>query len=146
MKDTEALYQSVILERSRQPRFRHKIAGASAAAKCINPLCGDEVAVELRFDRDDRVAEVGFTGEGCAILLASSDLMAETVAGLDAARLPGLAASFEAMLAGGPETEDPALACFAPLRDYPARRRCATLAWEALAQAANSASRETWRE
>ena len=139
MNETEALYQSVILERSRQPRFRRRLAGTPHSAKCANPLCGDEVAVELTLDPGRRIAEVGFSGDGCAILLASSDLMAEAVTGLDADAARDLGDKFQAMLDGGSDVSDRALACFAPLRAYPARRRCATLAWEALGQAVNAA-------
>ena len=135
MNETESLYQSVILERSRQPRFRRRLTGVPFAGKCANPLCGDEVAVELHFDHAQRISEVGFWGEGCAILLAASDLMAEAVTGLAADQACALGEAFDAMLGGGADVADRALACFGPLRAYPARRRCATLAWEALGQA-----------
>ena len=132
----DALYQSVILERSRNPRYRRALSGAGVLhGKCTNPLCGDEVAVELRLDRGGQIAEAGFSGEGCAILLASADLMAETVRGLAPGRARELGAAFEAMLGGGPELAESSLMNFVPLRAYPARRRCAALPWQALAAA-----------
>ena len=136
MDDEISLYQAVILDRSRSPRFRHRLAGDGVLhAQCANPLCGDQVAVELRLDPAGRIAEAGFSAEGCAILLASSDLMAETVRGLPADQVQSLGSAFEAMLGGGPDVREPALMNFAPLRGYPSRRRCATLPWQTLATA-----------
>jgi len=134
--DGISLYQAAILERSRHPRFKQRLAGPGVlCGKCDNPLCGDLAAVELRLDRGGRIAEAGFSAEGCAILLASCDLMAETVLGLSPDRARDLGAAFGAMLAGGPDVAAPALLNFAPLRAYPARLRCATLPWQALTAA-----------
>jgi len=131
-----SLYQAVILERSRNPRFRRRLEGGGVLrAKCDNPLCGDQAAVELRLDSGGQIAEAGFSADGCAILLASSDLMAETVCGLPADQALAVGAAFEAMLAGGADVSAPLLMNFAPLRGHPARRRCATLPWQALATA-----------
>jgi len=131
-----SLYQAVILERSRNPRFRHRLDGTGVLhAKCDNPLCGDEAAVELRLGPDGQILDAGFSAEGCAILLASCDLMAETVRGLSCDQARALGAGFEAMLGGGADVAAPTLMNFAPLRAHPARRRCATLPWQTLATA-----------
>ncbi len=132
MNAVESLYQSVILKHSRAPRFRVELGQGAAACHCRNPLCGDDVTVQWRAGPAGAIAEIGFTAEGCAILIASSDLMAESVLGLDRDRALKKARAFRAMLDDGPEIAEPTLASFAALRDYPARKRCATLPWQAL--------------
>jgi nitrogen fixation NifU-like protein len=129
------IYQSVILERSRSPRYRRPLAGWANQGLCRNPLCGDEVTVELRCDGTGRIEEAGFVAEGCAIMLASADLMAESVMGLAADQARSLGSAFGAMLEGGAPVANRHLASFAPLRDYQARRQCATLPWQALGAA-----------
>jgi len=134
-----SLYQSVILDRSRNPRFRRRLAGpALLHGKCTNPLCGDEAAIELRLDAGGQIDDIGFTAEGCAISLAACDLMAEAARGLAPAEALALGSAFESMLGGGPDITDSTLLCFAPLRGYPSRRRCGTLPWQALATALGS--------
>ena len=132
MSTAEAFYQSLILDRSRAPRFRGALGEGAPACRCRNPLCGDDVTVEWRPDATGAVAAVGYVANGCAILIAASDLMAESVLGLDRDQALSHARAFQAMLGGGPEIAESALAGFAALRDYPARLSCASLPWQAL--------------
>ena len=74
------LYGDVIRERWRRPRFRGELTGANAVAEDVNPLCGDRVRMMLRID-DDRVADVRFIGDSCAICTASADVLAEMAEG-----------------------------------------------------------------
>jgi nitrogen fixation NifU-like protein len=76
-----ALYGDVIRERWRRPRFRGELAGATAVAEDVNPLCGDRVRVMLAVEADGRVAAARFLGDSCAICTASADVVAELVAG-----------------------------------------------------------------
>jgi nitrogen fixation protein NifU and related proteins len=75
-----ALYSDVIRERWRRPRFRGELEGATATAEDVNPLCGDRVRMQLKFD-DGRVSAARFAGDSCAICTASADVVAELVEG-----------------------------------------------------------------
>jgi nitrogen fixation protein NifU and related proteins len=85
-----ALYSDVIRERWRRPRFRGDLAGATATAEDVNPLCGDRVRMQLRVE-DGRVSAARFVGDSCAICTASADVVAELVEG----RRRGEAAALE---------------------------------------------------
>lgn len=132
----DALYQELILDHYRRPRNRGELPDASVHAAASNPLCGDAVAVALAFGADDRVRAARFTGQGCSIAQASASMLTELVVGRTRAELTALRARVGALVAG-----DPAAAADATLGDlralagvarFPARVKCATLAWEAL--------------
>jgi len=134
--DVRDLYQDVILDRGRNPRHMHRMDDFDARAAGDNPMCGDQVEVRIKFAADGAIADAAFEARGCAISLASADLMAEAVRGLDAARIRALAGSF-GMLArtgempdDGPELQR--LQVLAGVSEYPSRIKCATLPWSAL--------------
>ena len=78
--DVRDLYQEVILDHGRRPRHGHRLTAYDVTAKGDNPMCGDRVEVFVKLD-GDTIAETGFEARGCAISVASADLMAETVLG-----------------------------------------------------------------
>ncbi len=142
--DLRDLYQEVILDHGRRPRHAHRPERVDATAKGDNPMCGDRVQVFLRYSPDGTIAETGFDARGCAISIASADLMAETVQGrtLDDAR--ALFAAFREMARTGlcPECdgdkfEEPLerLQPLSGVHEYPSRVKCATLPWHALVAA-----------
>ena len=137
------LYQEVILEHGRRPRHQRRLDPADAAAKGDNPMCGDRVEVRLRYGEGGTVAEAAFEARGCAISVASADLMVEAVAGQSPDAIRGLAQAFEAMVRTGTcEACGDRLATLRPLagvHDYPSRIRCATLPWNALLSALSGA-------
>jgi nitrogen fixation NifU-like protein len=127
------LYQDVILDRGRKPRHGRRLEVFDADAKGDNPMCGDRVQVFVRHD-GDTVAALGFEGRGCAISIASADLMAEAVIGRSDAEIADMARKFTDMARSG-ETADTALQELRPLagvHEYPSRIKCATLPWAAL--------------
>ena len=131
------LYQEVILDHGRKPRHGHRLAAFDASAKGDNPMCGDRVEVFVKYARDGSIGETGFEARGCAISVASADLMAEVVPGRSAADARGLFAKFLEMARTGtcPQCDDPALERLQPLsgvHEYPSRVKCATLPWHAL--------------
>jgi nitrogen fixation protein NifU and related proteins len=131
--DLRDLYQEVILEHGRRPRHGRRLEVFDATAKGDNPMCGDRVTVFVRRE-GGQVEEVGFEARGCAISIASADLMAEAVRGRDASEIAAMAESFAAMAKSG-GSDDPALASLKPLAgvyEYPSRVKCATLPWAAL--------------
>jgi nitrogen fixation protein NifU and related proteins len=137
--DIRDLYQEVILDHGRRPRHGHRLAAYDATAKGDNPMCGDRIEVFVKLD-GDRIAETGFEARGCAISVASADLMAETVAGRGKNDTRALFETFRDLVRTGtcPEHDsalDEPLERLAPLagvHEYPSRVKCATLAWHAL--------------
>jgi nitrogen fixation NifU-like protein len=124
------IYQALIMERSRNPRFAGRPATVDAEARGDNPMCGDRVEVFVHG------AEIRHEGKGCAIMAASADLMAEAAAGKTAAQIAELHAAFKQIVTTGearPELGD--LNALAGVWEYRSRIRCATLPWDALAQA-----------
>ena len=134
--DVRALYQDVILDHSRNPRHMHRLDPFDAHAHCDNPLCGDQVDVRLKFAADAKVAGAAFEGRGCAISLASADLMAEAVRGRSVPDIRALAKAFgDLAKTGRTQYHDPAMDTLRPLSgvsDYPSRVKCAVLPWAAL--------------
>jgi nitrogen fixation NifU-like protein len=134
--DLRDLYQEVILDHGRRPRHGQRLAAFDASAKGDNPMCGDRVQVFIRRDANGRIAEAGFEARGCAISIASADLMAEAVTGRTEAEVRGLAEQFRNMArTGEADANDAAMERLRPLagvHEYPSRVKCATLPWHAL--------------
>ena len=136
MSELQELYQSLILDHNRSPRNFGTLDGADRHAEGYNPLCGDQVAVDLRLD-GDRIADIKFSGNGCAISKASASLMTTAVKGKTLAEAEALFSGFHGLVTGTAVPEDPKkslgkLAIFAGVAEFPVRVKCATLAWHAL--------------
>jgi nitrogen fixation protein NifU and related proteins len=132
------LYQEVVLDHSKRPRNFGPLAGETNSAEGLNPLCGDHITIHARLD-GGVVAEVRFEGNGCAISRASASVMTGLVKGKSAAEIDGMFHSFHRLVTEGPRPgeEEAAgkLAVFAGVHEFPARVKCAILAWHALRQA-----------
>lgn len=131
------LYRELILEHSRKPRHFGKLENATHTAEGINPLCGDKLRVYLQLDNADVIESASFEGSGCAISVASASLMTDIVIG----RSCDSALDYVAAITAHLTAVKPAEAAFADLervraldgvREFPARVKCATLAWHAL--------------
>ena len=126
------LYQEVIFDHNRKPRNFHDMPEADHQADGHNPLCGDQLTVFLRIE-DGRIAEVSFVGHGCAISTASASLMTEAAKGKTVEEVEALFKDFHAMLTDTPPDRDfGKLAVLGGVREFPARVKCATLAWHTL--------------
>lgn len=128
----EALYKQIILERVREPRHAGRPARFDAQGEGSNRLCGDKVSIYL----DSATMSVTHASEGCAIMTASADLMADAAAGKTPAELRALYAAFTETVSTG--TENPVLGklnALAPVSEFPSRIGCATLPWRALEEA-----------
>jgi len=140
--ELQELYQDVILDHYRRPR-NYRALERARQAEGFNPLCGDDITVYLRLD-GDVIADVSFQGSGCAISKASASLMTESVKGKTAADARALLERFQRMIMSSPDS--PALdqdhlgklAAFAGVRQFPARVKCASLAWHTLRAALDS--------
>ncbi len=130
-----ALYQDIILDHYRRPRNKGTLEDASVSVPMRNPLCGDEITLELRMDGDS-VADVRFTGRGCSISQASTSMMTEMVKGRNAGEIARIGKQFRAMVMGDAEAaNDESLGkarSLAGVSRFPARVKCALLAWNAL--------------
>ncbi len=139
MSDLRELYQEVILDHNRKPRNFRTIERPSRMARGHNPLCGDRLTLYLTLD-GDRIADAAFEGSGCAISKASASLMTEAVRGKTVAEAEALFDRFHAMVTAPPDAPAPSeglgkLAVFAGVREYPARVKCASLAWHTMKNA-----------
>lgn len=143
MLDLRDLYQEMIIDHNRSPHNFYEMAGATHHAEGNNPLCGDELTLYLQIN-DDEISKVSFTGVGCAISTASASLLTEALQGKTIAQAQALFKKFHHMLTGGDDVsiDMGKLAVFAGVKDYPARVKCATLAWHTL-QAALENSHDT---
>lgn len=137
MATMNELYQSVIIEHDRSPRNYKVLAEPTHHAEGRNPLCGDEVSLDLRVDADGRIVEVGFQGRGCAVAKASASMMTTAIQGRTIAEARELFDGFHGLLTGQPVPGAALgkLEVFAGLAAYPMRVKCATLAWHALREA-----------
>ncbi len=137
MSDLHGLYQEVILDHSKRPRNFRELAQANRQAKGYNPLCGDKVTIYIRLE-GDRVSDISFQGSGCAISTASASILTESLKGKTLAEVENLFHSFHDLVTGKPSSEASTLgklAVFSGVSDYPARVKCATLAWHTLRSA-----------
>ena len=142
MKDLDvnlqAMYQELILDHYRRPRNKGSLENADRVVPMRNPLCGDEIDLHVKFD-GDRVADLKFTGRGCSISQAAASMMTEAVKGKTAAEANALWQRYHSMILGDQEAgSDKALGALRSLSGvskFPARVRCALLAWNALEEA-----------
>jgi nitrogen fixation protein NifU and related proteins len=126
------MYQAAILEHARRTRHRGVLDPADARQEGINPSCGDELLLTLRFD-GDLVAEARFEGKGCAISQASASLMAQAIEGRSRAEVADLVAHVKAMIHGeGVHADLGEVAVLEGVRRLPARVKCAALPWTTL--------------
>ena len=142
MADLRDLYQEVILEHSKVPRNYRGMAEADHKAEGFNPLCGDRFTVYLHMD-GGRIHDISFQGSGCAISKASASMMTQTLKGKTRDEADELFRRFHDLVTGQgnpPETEMGKLAVFSGVSEFPARVKCATLAWHTLKSALTGAA------
>ncbi len=135
MEDTvEDLYQQLIMERARAPHHAGRLVRIDGEAEGDNPMCGDQVQVMFACGDDDVVQEFAHQTRGCAICIASADLLGDVALGRHLDEVRSTVDAFEEMIRTGvrpTQSEFDKLAAFAGVHAYRSRRRCATLAWQA---------------
>ncbi len=134
------LYRDVILDHNRRPRNFGALEAPDASVEGFNPLCGDRLTVRLRLE-DDKISDIRFEGQGCAISTASASMMTEAVKGKTRADALQLFDRVHELLtddAAPPAEELGKLAALSGVRAYPARVKCASLCWHTLAAALRS--------
>ena len=133
LTDLEALYRETVLAHYRSPRNRVPLHDPHGTALVHNPVCGDQVRVEVRV-RAGRIEELAAISRGCSIAVASGSVMTEWARGREPHEVVAMRASLETLVSGadpGPSLPD-SLRAFGRVAELPSRRRCALLAWEAL--------------
>ncbi len=141
----EDLYREVILDHYRNPRNRGHLDNPDATAQGVNPLCGDEVNIELAFD-DDRVVAIAVEGQGCSISQSSASMMTEAIKGKTREEIQDLTSKFRTMMSLeegsdiGLDPERPGailgdIEALQGVRQYPVRIKCASLGWTVLMEA-----------
>jgi nitrogen fixation protein NifU and related proteins len=136
------LYQEVILDHNRSPRNFRRMEGADRKVEGYNPLCGDQYTIFLKMD-GDKIADITFEGAGCAISKASASVMSSVVKGKTVAEAEELFRGFQKLVTGETNPDDALeqlgkLAAFSGVSEFPARVKCAILAWHTLHTALSS--------
>jgi len=137
MDDLRELYQTVILDHNKAPRNFGELEAPDRKADGHNPLCGDRLTLHLNLDADERVVDVKFSGQGCAISTASASLMTEYALGKTKDEILETKDHFHQLVTSNPREEADAsdlgkLAVFGGVREFPARVKCATLSWHTM--------------
>ena len=148
--DLSDLYQEILLEHNRRPRNYRTLDDATHQADGYNPLCGDQISLQLKIGAEkgaEQVADVAFQGHGCAISRASASLLTQAVKGASPADVMAMFDEFHRML-----TEPDAEVDYDLLGDlemlggviaYPTRIKCAILPWHTLKAALDGAGAAT---
>lgn len=133
MSQLDDLYRRVIMDHYKTPRNRGELEQGSVTVNLNNPTCGDRISLQLQLE-DNIVRNVKFTGEGCSISMSSASMMTEAVMGKTSEEALKLADKFSAMMKGeNVEFEDyEDVEALSGVNKFPARIKCATLAWNAL--------------
>jgi nitrogen fixation NifU-like protein len=143
----DEMYRQVILDHYRNPRHSGKLENPDAHAEGDNPLCGDEISLDVAID-GDVVTDIRVSGKGCSISQASASMMAEAVLGKSMDEIERLAHRFKVMLEieegdAGIDPDRPGAAlgdleALQGVRRFPVRIKCADLPWATLAEALES--------
>ncbi len=150
MDDLRQLYQDIILDHNKNPRNFRVMEDADRVIEGYNPLCGDRYTVYVKMD-GERIADLSFTGSGCAISKSSASVMSTVVKGLTASEADAWFGQFHTLvtkgLQPGQEAEELGkLAAFSGISEFPARVKCAILAWRTMQSALHTAERSVSTE
>jgi len=145
MSALRELYQQVILDHNRNPKNFREMADATGKIEGYNPLCGDHYTVFVRLE-GDRIADISFTGAGCAISKASASVMSSVLRGKTREEAELVFREFQGLVTGTQASAEEIerlgkLAAFAGVSEFPARVKCASLPWHTLHAALNGNSK-----
>jgi nitrogen fixation protein NifU and related proteins len=133
--ELSALYQELILDHYRRPRNKGTLENADASVEMKNPLCGDEICLQVAFEGAS-VCDLKFAGRGCSISQASASMMTQIVKGKTAEEIEAIRSRFRDLMLGDQSAADDqalgSLRALSGVARFPARVKCALLAWNAL--------------
>ena len=141
--ELKELYQEIILDHGKNPRNKGMCNQFNHDAQGHNPLCGDKVHVYLKINDDNKVEDVSFEGEGCAISLASASILTETIKGKEFNQVKKIIEDFlnliknEVKISVNSLSEDQktTIMSLSGVKKFPMRVKCATMAWHTLISA-----------
>lgn len=138
-QELRELYQQVILDHNKSPRNFRKIENANHFAEGYNPLCGDKIDIYATVE-DGVIKDISFMGSGCAISKASASLMSSLIKGKSEVEAKEIFEKFHDLITGklgeNPSIEELGkLAVFEGVKEFPARVKCASLAWHTMISA-----------
>lgn len=131
----EDLYRETIMDHNQSPRNRRALDHPTRTVGLLNPTCGDQIKLEVQL-QDGKIVDVGFTGQGCSISMASASMLTEMIKGRSIDEAIAVTRDFKAFLTGASNSENLGdLAALQGVSQFPSRVKCATLAHNALEQA-----------
>jgi len=151
MSELQDLYQDLIIDHSKKPRNFGPMDDATCTADGFNPLCGDKLKLFLKIE-DGVIKDVKFVGAGCAISTASASVMTGMLKGQTIEQAENLFETFHYMITGPKDPQHHAeqglgkLAVFGGVSEFPARVKCATLAWHTMTAALDGNEEEVRSE
>ena len=132
MNELRELYQEMIIDHGRHPRNVGALAGANHQKEGFNPLCGDKIIIYIK-EKNGVIEEIQFEGSGCAISMASASLMTTLLKDKNKKNIDELFMTFHRSVTEGVSSPELGkLSVFVGVREFPARVKCATLAWHTL--------------
>ncbi|OIJ18854.1 SUF system NifU family Fe-S cluster assembly protein [Anaerobacillus alkalidiazotrophicus] len=135
------LYRQVIMDHYKNPRNRGELQGDSLTINMNNPTCGDRIQLQMKVE-DGKIADAKFVGEGCSISLSSASMMTQTVIGKTVEEALTISEIFSNIMQGKEYDEDKFdlgdIEALQGVCKFPARIKCATLAWKAMEKGLNS--------
>ena len=142
--DLKELYQEIVLDHGKNPRNKKTCKDFNKDAEGHNPLCGDKVHIFLKLNKEKKVEDISFEGEGCAISIASASIMTETIKGKEFNVAKNILEDFLSMLKEGSklktnslsEDQNTTMMSLSGVKQFPMRVKCATLAWHTFMYAA----------
>lgn len=142
MSQIRELYQQIILDHNRSPRNFRAMPDATVKVEGYNPLCGDHYTIFVKLD-GEKIVDISFDGAGCAISKASASVMSQLIKGKSRAEAERLFEIFRGLVTGTLDADVQRadlgkLAAFGGVSDYPARVKCASLAWHTMRSAISS--------
>ena len=135
--ELKELYQEIILDHGKNPRNKGKCDEFNKDAKAHNPLCGDKVHIYLKLNKDKKVENLSFEGEGCAISLASASILTDTIKGKDFITAKKITNEFLNMIKDNRiistdslnEDQKTTIMSLSGVKKFPMRVKCATMVW-----------------
>jgi len=137
MSSLDDLYRRVIMDHYQNPRNRGELDSEALTVNLNNPTCGDRIQLQMRVD-DGKIQDVKFVGEGCSISMSSASMMTQAVKGATVEEALKIADVFSKLMTGEDFDEEELdlgdIEALQGVAKFPARIKCATLAWKALQQ------------
>tara|TARA_Y100000992_G_C21217345_1_gene468607 strand:+ start:237 stop:683 length:447 start_codon:yes stop_codon:yes gene_type:complete len=141
--ELKELYKEIILDHGKNPRNKGKCKDFNYDASGHNPLCGDKVHIFVKLSKDDKVEDLSFEGEGCAISLASASILTDIIKNKNIVIANKITEDFLKMIKNNSkitlnslnEDQKTTMMSLSGVKDFPMRVKCATMAWHTLTSA-----------